>query len=99
MTYPASASFRSIGDVSRPDGKLRPRCRNTPPHSPPATMANVWTSGESAAWSVNRNHAKPSSTMRAPVRLSGHRRAAYSPVPMKLQPTSGAKSAHTTLAS
>ena len=33
--------------------------------------------------------------MSAPIRLSGRRRHAYSPVPMKLQPTAGPKTAQT----
>src|SRR5215207_488300 len=37
--------------------------------------------------------------MRPPVRLSGRRRQAYRPVPMKLQPTAGPKIAQTALAS
>ena len=37
--------------------------------------------------------------MSAPVRLSGRRRQAYRPVPTKLQPTAGAKIAHTAFAS
>ena len=39
---------------------------------------------------------KPSSTINAPNRDSGRRRVAYSPVPMKFQPTTGPNTAQTT---
>ena len=52
--------------------------------------------GEFADSSVEWNHAKPSSTMSAPVRLSGRRREAYRPVPMKLHPTAGPMKLHPT---
>ena len=51
-------------------------CRKTPPHSPPSTNASEYTSGESAKFRAERNHAKPSSTINSPVRLSGRRRQA-----------------------
>jgi hypothetical protein len=51
-------------------------CRKTPPHSPPSTNANEYTSGESEKFSAERNQAKPSRTISAPVRLSGRRRQA-----------------------
>ena len=40
------------------------------------TNANVYTSGEFEKLSAERNHAKPSSTISTPVRLSGRRRQA-----------------------
>ena len=51
------------------------------------------TSGAFAASSVETYQAKPSGTISAPVRLSGRRRHAYSPVPTKLQPTTGSNTA------
>jgi hypothetical protein len=47
---------------------------------------------------VKTNHAKPSSIISAPIRISGLRSQTYRPVPMKLQPTAGPKIAHATLA-
>ena len=73
-------------------------CRNTPPHSPPSTYPSEYTSGALEKFSAARNHAKPSRTISAPVRLSGRRRHAYSPTPMKLQATAGPKTAHTVFA-
>ena len=57
-------------------GKLTPMCRNTLPHSPPATSATVYGSGVFAASRVESNQAKPSAIMSAPIRLSGRRRQA-----------------------
>ena len=80
-------------------GKPSPRCRKTPPHSPPVTSPIVYSHAALAASSVNRTQAKPSSTMSRPTRLSGRARHAYRPVPTKLQITAGANTAHTTRAS
>ena len=55
----------------------------------------MWTGGEFDDCSVNRNQAKPSRIISTPIRLSGRRRHAYRPMPMKLQPTAGPKMAHT----
>ena len=69
-------SARSQPGASRPDGKAMTSCRKTPPHSPPMTNATEYSSREFAKASAERNHAKPSSTISAPVRLSGRRRQA-----------------------
>jgi hypothetical protein len=74
-------------------------CRNTPPHRPPTINPSEYSSGASDRPITETNHAKPSSTISAPVRLSGRRRSAYRPVPMKLHPTAGPKIAQTALAS
>jgi hypothetical protein len=74
------------------------RCRKTPPHSPPMTNATEYGSRAFAKASAERNHAKPSRTISRPVALSGRRRHAYSPTPMKLHPTTGPKTAHTVFA-
>ena len=58
-------------------------------------MPSVKTSGEFAAESGPRNQAKPTRTISNPKRDSGRRRHAYSPVPTKLHPTTGPKTAHT----
>ena len=50
-----------------------PRCRKTPPQSPLVTSATSCTRSEFALTSVELNHAKPSTTINAPVRLSGRR--------------------------
>jgi hypothetical protein len=57
-------------------------------------MPRVNTSGASAAQSGPRNHAKPTRTISNPKRDSGRRRQAYRPVPTKLHPTTGPKTAH-----
>ena len=69
-------SVRSRPGPSRPDGKAMMRCRKTPPHSPPMMNATEYGSRAFAKASAERNHAKPSSTISAPVRLSGRRRQA-----------------------
>ena len=51
------------------------------------------TSGAFAASSADTYQAKPIATSSTPVRLSGRRRHAYSPVPTKHQPTSGSNTA------
>ena len=53
------------------------------------------TIGESAAVSGARSHANPVSVINRPERDSGRRRHAYRPVPTKLHPMSGPKTAHT----
>jgi hypothetical protein len=72
-----------------------PRCRNTAPNRPPVTSPTVYTSGEFETSSAARSQAKPIATISAPVRLSGRRRQAYRPVPMKIHPTAGWNTAHT----
>jgi hypothetical protein len=62
---------------------------NTAPVSVPTTIPIVNTSAAFAAASACRNHANPVTTIRSPNRYSGRRWRAYSPVPMKLQPTNG----------
>jgi hypothetical protein len=69
-------SARSRPGASRPDGKAMTRCRKIPPHSPPMTNAAEYSTRELAKVSPERNHAKPISTISAPVRLSGRRRQA-----------------------
>ncbi len=59
------------------------------------TDPDVYTSGTFDRLTAERNHAKPSSTMSMPVRLSGRRLHAYRPVPTKLHPTAGPKIAQT----
>ena len=49
-------------------------CRNTLPHSGPATIANVQTSAEFDDCSVNRNQPNPSRIISTPIRRSGRRR-------------------------
>ena len=66
MRYPASTIARSRPDAIRPDGKVIRSWRNTPPQRPPATSANVYTSGGFAKLSAGTHHAKPSSTISAP---------------------------------
>ena len=95
IRYPAITSLRSIPGSSQPVGKLKPRCRNTAPNRPPVTSPIVYTSGEFAASIAARSQAKPIATISAPVRLSGRRRQAYRPVPMKIHPTAGWNTAHT----
>ena len=97
--YPASTIARSRPDANRPDGKVIRSWRNTPPQRPPAISENVYTSGGFAKLSAGTHHAKPSSTISSPVRLSGRTRDAYSPVPTKLQITIGPSTAQATSAS
>ena len=82
-----------------PSGSSAPRCRKMAPHRPPSDQPDGVDQARVRRLSVNRNHAKPSRIMSAPIRLSGRRRHAYRPVPMKLQPTAGPKTAHTALRS
>ena len=69
-------------------------CASTGPHNAPSSIPSAKSGGSSAAPSGVKNHANPSSVMSAPKWDSGRRRHAYRPVPTKLQPTSGPKSAH-----
>src|SRR3954447_14951116 len=90
---------RSRPGASRPDGKLMTRCRNTPPHRPPVTSASEYSGGEFVSDRAGRNHAKPCTTISIPTRLSGRRRQAYRPVPMKVHPTTGHRCARAVSAS
>ena len=76
ITYPVAMILRSREERARPVGNVSPRCRNTLPHNPPATWEIVYARSPLAASRQYTNHAKPSSTMSAPVRLCGRRRHA-----------------------
>ena len=51
-------------------------CRNTPPQRPAVKEATVKRSGAFEKAREAKNHVNPSTTISAPVRLSGRRRCA-----------------------